>query len=330
MEDQRDRPDGPSDALRRDAGPAPEFELVRPFVASIGTPSADQPGGDPGSRPGSHARGRRRSLAIVDSLDATQEIRPTSVWPHDFPSAPAALLTARWRPLPLILIGLVVLLTGMAVAYFLSTPDNPNRTALPGGIVALPAVTAPSRAASPSPSAAPSATTHVRPPSRSTHPSASPLSPSAARSNAPGIAAPTPSPVPSFSPPPTSAVTGVITGVGGLCVDDNGRVSTDGNAIQIYGCNQTPAQDWTFQPDSTVQVVGKCLQPTKPVAGGQAVIWDCNGSAEQVWRRGPAGSLVNITSGLCLEDPGASQQWGTQLDLATCTGAADEAWVTPL
>ena len=34
MEDQRDRPDGPSDALRRDAGPAPEFELVRPFVAS--------------------------------------------------------------------------------------------------------------------------------------------------------------------------------------------------------------------------------------------------------------------------------------------------------
>jgi Ricin-type beta-trefoil lectin domain len=144
-----------------------------------------------------------------------------------------------------------------------------------------------------------------------------------------GIVAPTPSPTPNFGPLPGSPVNGSITGFDGMCIDDNGRMTANGNAIQVFGCNGTPAQAWTIQPDATLQVLGKCMGVTKPAPSGQTVIWDCDGDATQQWRQGPANSLVNMASGLCLEDPNANSQWGTQLDIAPCTGAADQAWTLP-
>ncbi len=319
MEDEGDQSNGPSDALRRDAGPPPDFELVRPFVASIGVPRI----------PGQHIRGRRRSLVTADSVDSTQELSAVKVWSPDFAYAPEVALTTRWRAVPLTLIFAIVLITGAAVAYFLSSANNPRNAALPvAPAIAIPAVSPPARTAAASPSPSPSTESRPHNVVRSTRPT--PSGPSPSISFAGGVAPVTPSPVPSFSPPPASPVTGQITGIGGLCVDDNGRIPDNGNAIQVYGCNGTPAQDWTFEPDSTVRVLGKCLQMTKPAPGGQAEVWDCDGDTGQSWRRGPSNSLVQISSGLCLEDPGGNQQWGTRLDVAACNGAADEAWTTPI
>jgi chitinase len=126
-----------------------------------------------------------------------------------------------------------------------------------------------------------------------------------------------------------TVTTGAIVGPDGLCVDDNGRVRPNGNAIQLFGCNGTPAQQWTFATDGTVQVLGKCMQVTKPVIGGRIILWDCDGSTGEVWHRGDAGTLVNVLSGLCLDDPATNQQWGTQLDIATCTAGARQAWTLP-
>ena len=39
---------------------------------------------------------------------------------------------------------------------------------------------------------------------------------------------------------------------GVLCVDDAGSSTTDGNAVQIWGCDGTDAQDWTIGTDGTI------------------------------------------------------------------------------
>ena len=58
-------------------------------------------------------------------------------------------------------------------------------------------------------------------------------------------------------------------------------------------------------------------------------IWDCHpGWGSQIWRARANGELVNLHSALCLDDPAAGG-WGTQLDIATCTDAADQQWKVP-
>ena len=37
-----------------------------------------------------------------------------------------------------------------------------------------------------------------------------------------------------------------ITGVAGKCLDDHNRLVTNGNTVDIYTCNGTGAQRWTF------------------------------------------------------------------------------------
>jgi hypothetical protein len=58
-------------------------------------------------------------------------------------------------------------------------------------------------------------------------------------------------------------------------------------------------------------------------SGSLIVLWDCTGAGSQIWHPEANGELFNPASGRCLEDPG-SGSWGTQLDIATCTGAADQ------
>jgi hypothetical protein len=41
------------------------------------------------------------------------------------------------------------------------------------------------------------------------------------------------------------------------------------------------------------------------------------------------GELLNPLSGKCLDDPKGTTVIRTQLQLATCTGAAEQRWTTP-
>ena len=68
-----------------------------------------------------------------------------------------------------------------------------------------------------------------------------------------------------------------ITGSTGKCLDIVNSGTTDGTAVQMYTCNGTGAQSWTWQADGTVRGLGKCLD----VAGGATA----NGSN---WSSGPA------------------------------------------
>ncbi|WP_198035216.1 ricin-type beta-trefoil lectin domain protein [Streptacidiphilus rugosus] len=124
--------------------------------------------------------------------------------------------------------------------------------------------------------------------------------------------------------------TGPITGINGLCVDDSGASTTNGNPIVVWGCSGAANQQWTVGTDGTLRTLGKCTDIT---GGGKAngtkiELWDCNGGANQVWQAQADGTLKNPQSGRCLDDSGNGPA-GTQLIIWDCTAAANQQWQLP-
>ncbi|HEY3958025.1 MAG TPA: ricin-type beta-trefoil lectin domain protein, partial [Streptosporangiaceae bacterium] len=101
-------------------------------------------------------------------------------------------------------------------------------------------------------------------------------------------------------------VTGQVTGYQGLCLDDRSAGTANLNPVQVYTCNGTNAQQWTVQPGNTLQVLGKCLDvDAAGTANGTTVdLYTCNGTGAQTWVPQSDGSLVNPSSGKCLDDTG--------------------------
>jgi hypothetical protein len=126
---------------------------------------------------------------------------------------------------------------------------------------------------------------------------------------------------------PTGPVT---SGIAGKCLDDYTGSSANGTKVDLWDCNNTPAQQWTVG-NSLVQTNGKCLDiiGAGSTANGTLVdLWDCNGGSNQVWTA-ENGTLVNPASGKCLDDPGFSTTNGTQLQIWTCNGGSNQQWTLP-
>ena len=119
-----------------------------------------------------------------------------------------------------------------------------------------------------------------------------------------------------------------ITGVGGKCVDIAAASTANGTAVQLYDCNGTDAQNWTVQPDGSIQALGKCMDiaAAGTADGTRIQLYDCNGTAAQKWTA-TGGTLVNPSSGKCLTAAGSANS--TQLQLGTCTGVAGQKWALP-
>jgi hypothetical protein len=62
--------------------------------------------------------------------------------------------------------------------------------------------------------------------------------------------------------------------------------------------------------------------------GTQVQLYDCNGTAAQKWTY-TSGTLVNPVSGRCLDATGASSANGTRLQIWDCTGASNQKWTVP-
>ena len=95
------------------------------------------------------------------------------------------------------------------------------------------------------------------------------------------------------TPPPPSGK--AITGSGGLCLDVRSANTANGNPVQLWACNGTGAQQWTYvEAGSTLHALGKCLD----VAGGgtangtKVQIWDCNSTGAQVFIHQADGTLL--------------------------------------
>jgi hypothetical protein len=119
-----------------------------------------------------------------------------------------------------------------------------------------------------------------------------------------------------------------LVGNGGKCLDATGGSSDDGTRLQLWDCNGTAAQRWTFEPDgSLVGIGGKCLD----AQGGRSAdstpiqLWDCNGRAGQHWKHRPDLSIVGI-GGKCLDGTGGSSDDGTPIQLWDCNRTSAQAW----
>jgi hypothetical protein len=126
--------------------------------------------------------------------------------------------------------------------------------------------------------------------------------------------------------PPTGG--GRITGIGGKCVDVAGANPANGTAVQLWDCNGTGAQQWTWAADGSVRALGKCLDvPSGSTANGAKLqLWDCNGSGAQRWTFTGANDIVNPQSNKCVDATGASSANGTRLQIWDCGGGANQKW----
>ncbi|MEN3356966.1 MAG: glucosylceramidase, partial [Mycobacteriales bacterium] len=127
------------------------------------------------------------------------------------------------------------------------------------------------------------------------------------------------------------ARTGPVTGLGGKCVDVAGASSANGAAVQLFTCNGSAAQQWTFGADGTVRALGKCLDVTgaSTADGAKVQLFDCNGTGAQSWSATAGRDLVNASANKCLDVTGSSSADATRLQIWTCTGAANQKWTVP-
>jgi beta-glucanase (GH16 family) len=131
--------------------------------------------------------------------------------------------------------------------------------------------------------------------------------------------------------PPVPAA-GTVTGIDSMCLDDYHSGTSQGNTIDLWTCNNTNAQNWTFATDGTVQAFGRCLDTS---GGGTASLTDvvldaCDGAASQQWRIESDGSLENTNSGLCLDDYHSGTTNGNPIDIYGCHGESSQIWTYPI
>ena len=132
------------------------------------------------------------------------------------------------------------------------------------------------------------------------------------------------------NPPPPSGK--AIHGYAGLCLDVRSSNSANGTPVQVYTCNGTGAQQWTYvEAGTTLHALGKCLDiPGGATANATKLqIWDCNNTAAQVFIHRADGSYYNPQANKCLDDDGWSTTPGTQVIIWDCTGGANQQWSLP-
>jgi len=116
----------------------------------------------------------------------------------------------------------------------------------------------------------------------------------------------------------------------GVCVDDSGSGTGNGNSIQIWGCNGTAAQAWRLYSNGELVVLGGCMTAAGTGWWGSKIQYGtCTGSSTQTWTVGSHGELVNAAYGLCLDDPSSNTNWTTQLQVWGCNQTAAQNWTLP-
>jgi Ricin-type beta-trefoil lectin domain len=167
-------------------------------------------------------------------------------------------------------------------------------------------------------------------PSRPGSPSAAPSShPSPTPGSARQPAAPaSPAPTQTFTKPADRS--GQITQLPGMCLDVTSSVTDDGTQIQLWGCDNTAAQQWTIGTDGTIRALGKCLDVAfgGTANGTKVQLWGCDNTGSQQWVY-TSHELVNPQSNKCLSGRGGGTSWGTPMEISDCQSRQDQLWNPP-
>ncbi|GAB2581367.1 choice-of-anchor D domain-containing protein [Microlunatus antarcticus] len=126
---------------------------------------------------------------------------------------------------------------------------------------------------------------------------------------------------------------GTINGLGNKCLDIRSASQAEGTVVQLYTCNGSRAQNWTFPGDGTIRGINRCLDiaGSATTKNAKVQIGLCNGRASQAWtyRGGSASALVNTASGMCLDMPGGKPVDRIQLQIYPCNWSAAQKWSVP-
>jgi streptogrisin C len=119
-----------------------------------------------------------------------------------------------------------------------------------------------------------------------------------------------------------------IIGFASKCIDVPNSNGVDGVQLQIWDCNGTGAQNWTFPGDGTIRNFGLCMDVAWGSVANGAVIQlaNCNGSPAQQFVLSGAGDLVNPQSNKCVDVSGWNSASGTKLLQWECHGGANQKW----
>lgn len=117
------------------------------------------------------------------------------------------------------------------------------------------------------------------------------------------------------------------TGHQNMCID---RDVASGRA-QLWGCLGNANQSWTFDALGQLKTGGVCLETPAGQTANFTLVYvaSCSGAANQKWRVGNFGALVNLVSGRCLDVPSADFSNGRHLQVYDCVGTRNQSWVGP-
>ncbi|MFC9691044.1 ricin-type beta-trefoil lectin domain protein [Kribbella sp. NPDC056951] len=130
-------------------------------------------------------------------------------------------------------------------------------------------------------------------------------------------------------PTATAATAGTIT-IGSKCLDDADFGTANGTVIQLFTCNGSSAQSWTWNDDGTVRVFGKCLDITgaSDATGALVQLYTCvPGVPQQLFKHLPDQTIYSVKSGKCLAVQGGAFVNLARIGLAPCNPAeAAQRW----
>lgn len=128
--------------------------------------------------------------------------------------------------------------------------------------------------------------------------------------------------------PPPAGGNALKSNFNGKCIDIPGANPVDGARLQMWDCNGSAAQQWTFNSDGTVRAMGKCMDPAGAgTANGTPIqLVTCNGNPVQRFTLSGAGDLVNISANRCVDIAGWNNTNGAPLHLWDCVGGANQKW----
>jgi beta-glucanase (GH16 family) len=128
--------------------------------------------------------------------------------------------------------------------------------------------------------------------------------------------------------PPPAGTSALRSNLNSRCIDIPGANPVDGARLQMWDCNGSAAQQWTFNSDGTVRAMGKCMDPAGAgTANGTPIqLVTCNGNPVQRFTLNGAGDLVNLSANRCVDIANVNPANGAQLHLWDCVGAANQKW----
>jgi ricin-type beta-trefoil lectin protein len=124
---------------------------------------------------------------------------------------------------------------------------------------------------------------------------------------------------------------GRITGLNGLCIDVPSSDNRDGNALQMWECDNTAAQSWTIKKDGTIRALGKCMDVRNAGTANDTTVqlWSCDNTPAQEWVHASDGTLYSEYSGKCLDAYAINYGWGSHLAIWDCNHQTNQQFKLP-